>query len=136
MKKWIFIISIFFALNSCSVDSETDRDFVLLPIATIEMPMNYSIGNISRIKIKYKRPTECHIFNGFYSEYENTDLFTKTVAIQAVKLNNSGCQEDESLFEVDLEFKPLVEGVYTFRFWIGKDENGVDQYEIREVEVL
>lgn len=136
MKKWIFILSIFFALNSCTVGSESDREFILLPIEQVEVPANYTLGNISIFKIKYKRPTECHIFNGFYTNYESSDAFDKIVAIRTVKLNNSTCLPDDSMFEVNYEFKPMTPGTYTFRFWLGPDENGVDQYETHEIEVL
>ena len=136
MKKWIIILSMFFALNSCTVGSESDRDLVLLPIEQVEMPSSYTLGNISIIKIKYKRPTDCHIFNGFYTNYESSDAYDKVVAIRTVKLNNSNCAPDDSVFEINFEFKPITAGTYTFRFWLGPDQNGIDQYETHEVEVL
>ena len=136
MKKWIIILSMFFALNSCTVGSDSDREFILLPIEQVEMPASYTVGNISIIKIKYKRPTDCHIFNGFYTNYESSNIYYKVVAVRTVKLDNSNCLPDESMFEVDYEFKPTEAGIYTFRFWLGPDQNGIDQYETHEVEVL
>jgi hypothetical protein len=136
MKKLILLVSIFFALNSCTVGSDSDREFILLPIEQVEMPLNYSVGNISIIKIKYKRPTDCHIFNGFYTNYESSNVYDKVVAIRTVKLNNSNCLPDDSMFEVNYEFKPMTAGTYNLRFWLGPDEDGVDQYETHEVEVL
>ena len=136
MKNWIIILSIFFALNSCTVGSDSDREFILLPIEEVEMPASYTVGNISIIKIKYKRPTDCHIFNGFYTNYESSNIYYKVVAVRTVKLDNSNCLPDESMFEVDYEFKPTEAGTYTFRFWLGPDQNGIDQYETHEVEVL
>ncbi|WP_395045491.1 hypothetical protein [Flavobacterium sp.] len=136
MKKIILLIAVFFALNSCTTSSETDRNFVVLPIESVEMPTNYTIGNISKIKINYKRPTECHIFNGFYIADDEIDSLKKTIAVQSVKLNNSNCQADDSLFEVFLDFKPTVAGTYTFKFWLGLNGNGSDEYETYVVEVL
>lgn len=136
MKNWIIILSIIFALSSCSVSTDPDREFTTLPIEQVEMPTSYTLGNISKIKIKYKRPTDCHIFNGFYTNYESSNLFDKVVAIRTVKLNNSNCAPDDSVFEINYEFKPTSPGTYTFRFWLGQDENGIDQYDIHEVVVL
>lgn len=136
MKNLIILLSMFFALNSCTVGSDSDREFILLPIEEVEMPPSYTVGNLSLIKIKYKRPTDCHIFNGFYTNYESSNIYNKVVAIRTVKLNNSNCLPDESMFTVDYEFKPTEPGTYTFKFWLGTDANGTDQYETHEVEVL
>lgn len=133
MKRIVFLILIAFAVNSCSLNDEPDRDFVLLPIEEVIVPDNYTVGNISTFKLKYRRATQCHIFDGFYYDI---DEMTRTVAIQAVKLNQSNCPEDtENLYEVPLEFKPMVAGTYTFKFWLGVDEEGIDQYSIFDVEV-
>lgn len=134
MKKFILLFITALAISSCSLNDEPDRDFVLLPVESVVMPTSYTVGNISRITVKYRRPTDCHIFNGFYY---SIDQSTRTVAIQAVKLNNSNClPDDDNLFEVPLDFKPLSTGTYTFKFWLGTDDNGIDLYETHEVEVL
>lgn len=133
MKKIVLLILIAFAVNSCSINDEPDRDFVLMPVEEVIMPDNYTVGNISPIIIKYRRPTQCHIFDGFYYDIDES---TRTVAIRAVKLNQNNCVDDtESLYEIPLDFKPAVEGNYTFKFWIGEDVNGVDQYLVYDVEV-
>jgi hypothetical protein len=36
---------------------------------------------------------------------------------------------------VPLNFKPKEMGTYHFRFWIGENENGVDQYIEHEITV-
>lgn len=138
MKKWIFLLSLFFALNSCSTEGDSSGTVFVLPITEVIMPTEYALGEVSKIKIKYKRPTDCHIFNGFYTNYESSNLYDKIVAIQTVKLNNSTCNPDDedNLFEVDLDFKPTNTGVYTFRFWLGQNVNGENQYETHEVEIL
>ena len=133
MKRIVFLILIAFAVNSCSMNDEPDRSFVLLPIEEVIMPDIYTAGNISAITIKYRRPSQCHIFDGFYYDINET---TRTVAIRAVKLNQSNCPDDTAnLYEVPLEFKPMVVGNYTFKFWLGTDANGIDQYSVYEIEV-
>jgi hypothetical protein len=133
MKRIVFLILIAFAVNSCSLNDEPDRAFVLLPIEEVIVPDTFTVGNISTFKLKYRRPTQCDIFDGFYYDI---DEMTRTVAIQAVKLNQPNCPNDsESMYEVPLEFKPTVTGVYTFKFWLGVDQDGIDQYSIFDVEV-
>lgn len=133
MKKIVFLILIAFTVNSCSLNDEPDRDFVLLPIEEVIVPSTYTVGTISTFKLKYRRPTQCHIFDGFYYAIDQT---TRTVAIQAVKLKQNNCPEDtENVYEVPLEFKPTVAGNYTFKFWLGLNDEGIDQYSVFEVEV-
>ena len=111
---------------------EIDKPF-LMPVESVTMPATYTVGNISKIMIKYRRPTQCHIFNGFYYDINEN---VRTVAIQAVKLNQSNCPDDsENIYEVPLDFKPTTAGEYTFKFWTGVDANGVDQYLVYDVVV-
>ena len=126
MKKLALLLLIAITISSCSLSDTPDRDFVLMPVETITMPDTYTVGNISQILIKYRRPTQCHIFNGFYYDINENE---RTVAIQAVKLNQTNCPDDsENIYEVPLDFKPTTAGDYTFKFWTGVDGNGVDQY--------
>ncbi len=126
MKKLALLLLIAITISSCSLSDTPDRDFVLMPVETITMPDTYTVGNISQILIKYRRPTQCHIFNGFYYDIDENE---RTVAIQAVKLNQTNCPDDsENIYEVPLDFKPTTAGDYTFKFWTGVDGNGVDQY--------
>ncbi len=133
MKKIILLLLVAITIGSCSLSDTPDRDFVLLPVESVMMPDAYTAGNICRILVKYRRPTQCHIFNGFYYDINEN---VRTVAIQAVKLNQSNCPSDtESIYEVPLDFKPTTAGDYTFKFWTGVDANGVDQYLVYDVVV-
>lgn len=134
MKRIVLIILIAITISSCSVGDSPDRTFFLLPVEEVTMPSSYTVGNISQIMVKYRRPTQCHIFNGFYYKVEGK---VRTVGVQVVKLNQANCPSDtESLYEVPLDFKPTATGDYTFKFWLGADDNGVDQYLVYDVEVL
>ena len=133
MKKIALLILIAITISSCSVSDSSDRDFVLMPVESVTLPDTYTVGNISHILVKYRRPTQCHIFNGFYYDINEN---VRTVAIQAVKLNQSNCPDDsENIYEVPLDFKPTTDGDYTFKFWTGVDGNGVDQYLVYDVVV-
>lgn len=123
-----------FAFNSCALDEEPQSEYALLPVESVVMPEEFFVDQVSAITVKYRRPTNCHIFNGFYYDVNEN---IRTVAIQTVKLNQDNCQADnENLFEVPLSYKPTVAGPYVFKFWTGTDANGADVYLTYEIEVL
>jgi hypothetical protein len=89
------------------------------------MPDTFELNSVNTIMVKYKRPTECHIFNGFFYEMEGS---TRTVAVQFAKLDQSSCLTDETVYEVPLDFLPTTAGTYLFKFWTGTSDEGVDTY--------
>jgi hypothetical protein len=128
MKKIILILFIAFAINSCTTDSNNDpvATYLVLPVDSVVMPTTLAVDETSTIVVKYKKPSNCYGFNGFY--YEKSGL-TRTVAIEAVLFDQGNCQvEANNLHEANLNFTPSYSGTYTFKFWIGPDANGVDQY--------
>lgn len=135
MKK-IHILLMFFSLvlASCSLDDEPSSDEVMLPVESVIIPQTMELNIEHRIMIKYKRPTTCHLFNGFY--YETNNLI-RTIAISAVKLNENNCQsaEDEGPYEVAFKFTPTKAEVYHFKFWTGTAAGGVEEYLEYDVEV-
>lgn len=134
MKKLVFLFMLVFAFNSCALDEEPKSEYALLPVESVVMPEEFVVNQVSVITVKYRRPTNCHIFNSFYYEVNQN---IRTVAIETIKLNQDNCQDDsESLFEVPLSYKPTVDGPYTFKFWTGTDANGADVYLTYEIEVL
>ena len=133
MKKFIFLLLITVTFVSCALNDEPSRDFVVLPVESVIMPDSYTAGTVSEIIIKYRRPTQCHIFDGFYFDVNGSE---RTIAIQAVKLNQNNCTDDtESLYEIPFYFRPTVSGEYTMKFWLGTDESGIDQYLVHEIIV-
>lgn len=134
MKRILIVIFLSFIVNSCSVGSSETSENVLLPIQSVVLPNAMTVDVISQIVVKYTRPTDCYIFNGYSL---NSDGFTNFVAVKAVKLSQSNCLPDnENLFEVTLLYKPTVSGVYTFKFWTGKDTNGNDTFLSYEIDAL
>lgn len=121
-------------LVSCSLDDEPSSDEVMLPVESVTIPQIMELNLEHQIMIKYKRPTTCHLFNGFY--YEINGL-TRTIAISAIKLNENNCQnaEGEGPYEVAFKFTPTELEVYHFKFWTGMNIDGVDEYLEYDVEV-
>ena len=127
MKKLVLLLSLLFAFNSCSTDDGDNFRFELLPVESVEMPVNFNVNVINQIKIKYRRPTTCHLYDGFYYNYEG---ITRIVAINAVKLKSNTCENaiEEGPYEVILDFKPTESQTYLFKFWTGTKASGVDEY--------
>ena len=126
MKRMIFLFMVAITAISCDLnDDENAAEYVISPVQDVTMPATFKVDSISQIKIRYKRPTDCHIFNGFYYD---ADRYNRTVAIYFAKLNRSDCAPTENVFEVPLDFKPKYAGTYTFKFWDGSNEDGTDHF--------
>lgn len=134
MKKLLALIFLSFLVSSCSVGADETRVDELLPVQSVVLPTSMTVDVISQITVKYTRPTDCYIFNGFNL---SMDGFTNYVAIQSIRLKESNCMPDnENVFEITLLYKPTVAGVYTFKFWTGKDTSGNDTFITYEIDAL
>jgi PBP1b-binding outer membrane lipoprotein LpoB len=134
MKNVFLILFFSLILSACSVGDAEKSEFEVLPILDVDMPAVGSISQATEIKIYYRRPTDCHVFNRVLYR---VDQYTRTVAIESVKLNESNCSVDNvTEFEIPIPFNPSEAGIYTFKFWIGTDQNNVNQYLVKEIEVF
>ena len=119
----MFLFVLAFAVNSCSLDDEPRSEEAMLPVLSVEMPDTYVADNISTIMVSYKRPTDCHIFNGFLY---NVDGNITTIGIKTVVFNQDNCTDDSAnTYEVPMNFTPTEAGEYTFKFWTGNDAQGL-----------
>ncbi|MBF6607829.1 MAG: hypothetical protein ITG00_03725 [Flavobacterium sp.] len=133
MKKFMFLLLLAFAVNACSVDDGVTSVEVLLPVEDVEMPTQYTVDHLSTFMVKYRRPTDCHIFNGFYTETEGN---ISTIGIKAVKFNQDNClDDDESLYEIPLQWTPTEPGEYMFKFWTGNTVAGEPIFIEHEIVV-
>jgi hypothetical protein len=141
MKK---LLLLFFALTlvSCTSDDNPNEEFhfELMPIVNINMPESFQYNNSYTIEYSYYRPTTCHVFNDLYFSYEanfRTIAVINTVYEDTETLH---CQPIEGQGELEQRsFQFLCNndgGTYIFKFWQGTDEDGVDQYLIREVPIV
>lgn len=123
MKKAVILLTLILVIVSCSLDDTPKSESVSLPVESVIIPSEWPINQLGAIKITYRRPTTCHLFNGF--NYQINDEFTRTVSIEAIKLNDNNCIDASAeSYEVELNFKPTELGIYHFKFWSGIDENG------------
>ncbi len=136
MKRLFLLCLLTLSLVSCSIDDDSATNFYteILPIESVVIPAEFTLGETYEISVSYFRPSGCHFFYDFYYASE---LNNRTVAIINSVYPNQGCEifEDE-LVDVSFNFKVTSDGTYIFRFWQGEDENGNDMYYIVEVPVV
>lgn len=135
MKKFSVLLMFFsLFLVSCNLDDEPSSVEVTLPIESVIIPQIMELNIEHEILIKYRRPTTCHLYDGFYYQ---ADGLTRILAINAIKLNENNCQnaEDEGPYEVIFRFKPTELEIYHFKFWTGTNIDGVEEYLEYDVEV-
>lgn len=136
MKKILLLLSVLFLFNSCSLDDVQDDEFSyeLVPIASVDIPAEFELGETYNIVIRYYRPSTCHAFDGFYYD---KDLNVRTIAVQNIVFEQNNCEPlTDVLIEQNLEFYVTNNGSYIFKFWQGKNEAGEDLYLEYEIPVI
>jgi hypothetical protein len=134
MKK-IVIILLFIITSSCSVSDDTPRSHdEFLPIESVSMPDSLLRNQTYTIHLTYNKPSTCHLFKDIYYVVNANDI---TVAIiSEVYPASSDCQEISTEAEASFNFRPDTIGTYTFKFWEGNDNSGLDHYNVIEIEVV
>lgn len=136
MKKLFLLFAVSLLFASCSIENDDSNDFYyeILPIESVDIPEEFTLGETYEMHVSYFRPSGCHLFNDFYY---SSELNQRTVAVINTVYPNHTCEtlEDE-LVEVSFNFMVTSNGTYVFRFWQGEDENGNDTYYIVEVPVV
>lgn len=136
MKRLKLITSLFFIMLMMSCSPEGDEikyNFEFLAIESVELPDVLVLGQTHEIKVKYKRPTSCHLFNAFYYE---KNLNIRTIAVNSIVTQRNDCVTlDNAIEEASINFYVTNNGSYIFKFWQGKDENGEDLFLEIEVPV-
>lgn len=132
MKKVALFFVLAIVLVSCSSDDGNSPAYFMSYVDSVEMPGSYKVDSVSVIQINYKRPSDCHIYDGIYYKQ---DGFTRTVAVQFIRPDDQpDCQPDNTVYQMPLPFKPKVSGTYLFKFWSGRHQ-GHDTYLEYEIVV-
>lgn len=134
MKKFILLTFILLTLLSCSAENDQPNySFEVNPIDSFIIPTTFKLGETYEITLKFTRPTECHFYQGIYY---SKDLNTRTIAIQTAVDKDQACvQTVPAQSEVTFNFYVTNTGSYIFKFYKGKDANGVNLFEEVEVPV-
>lgn len=135
MKKLIALSLALFLFASCSFDDDSSNfSFEILPIESVDIPDEFTLGQTYPITVSYFRPTSCHAFKEFYYLKENNE---RTVAAINYVFERNNCEDlSDELVEATFNFIVTSNGSYIFKFWQGEDANGEDQYLIKEVPVI
>lgn len=135
MKKLLALSLALILCASCSLDNENSSNysFEILPVESVDIPSEFTLGETYTITVSYFKPSTCHHFNEFYYSKE---LNQRTIAPINIVYENDKCEIlDNVLEEATFNFIVTSNGSYIFKFWQGKDANGDDQYLIIEVPV-
>lgn len=135
MKKIVLFIVLITSFLGCSIDDDnTSYTYDVLPVDSYVVPASFTLGQTYEIKMKYQKPSSCHIYQGIYYD---KNLNTRTIAIQTAVQNNQVCtQQIPPLSEVSFNFMVNNTGSYIFKFYKGEDAGGKDIFEEVEVPVV
>jgi len=129
MKKLVLLVLAVFVLNSCTLDDDGPNYYLeILPVATYVVPDSLDYNTPTEIKLTYKRPSECHFYQGIY--YEKKDD-TRTIGIQTSVLQGDDCvpYTEDKMVDASFNFIATGPGPYTFKFYKGEDETGKNIFE-------
>lgn len=136
MKKLVLFLVLITTLVSCSADNDNTDSYTyeVLPVQSYELPASFTLGQTYEIKLKYQKPTACHIFQGIYYD---KNLNTRTIAIQTAINDNQVCTtEIPAISEVSFNFYVTNTGSYIFKFYKGEDAAGQNVFEEVEIPVV
>ena len=129
MKKLALLIFVSFIGISCSTDDNlNDFYYDVLPVESYELPPVLEYRQVYTFKLTYKRPTDCYTNPSLYFERNGK---TRIVAIQSLVANRTDCVAvpDELSRELKFQFEVTSTTPYVFKFYKGKDANGMEIYE-------
>ena len=121
MKNLLLILIATCLFAACSKDEPQKFSVEILPVESFILPDTLVLGTTHVFKIKYKRPSNCHYFEGFY--YKRS-LNERTVAISTSVLQDNCTPLTGTVVEVELKFLASNNGTYIFKFYKGKDSAG------------
>jgi hypothetical protein len=136
MKKIISLFAILFLFNACTPDEGISYSLKLMPIQSVDIPTEFTLGQTYPITVYYTKPTNCYIFNQLYYE---KDLNVRTVAVECAVQERNNCVElSGANAEASYTFDFIVtsNGSYKFKFYQGKDPNGENVFLEYEVPVV
>lgn len=134
-KKIISLLALFFIFISCSHGDDTQYSFKLLPVESVDIPAEFTLGETYPITIHYTVPTSCYYFSSLYYD---KNLNIRTIAIENAIAQRNNCQ-DLSAADVaktyTFNFYVTSNGSYIFKFYQGKDDQGNNIFLEYEVPV-
>ena len=134
-KKIVSLLALCFILNSCSPGDDTQYSFKLMPIESVDIPTEFTLGQTYPITVHYTVPTSCYYFSSLYYD---KDLNVRTIAIENAVAERNNCQDlsaADGASEYTFNFYVTGNGSYIFKFYQGKDDQGNNIFLEYEVPV-
>lgn len=125
MQRIFILLSIMALTVSCGINDDYDGkkfrvEFVA--IDSVKIPEVFIQGRTYPIKAIYNKPTDCHSIDGFYYQANG---FTRTVALQAIVVENDDCKTlNDDPEETFFNFIVGNNSSYLFKFYKGEDNEG------------
>ena len=135
MKKILSLLALFFLFNSCSPGDDTHYLFELMPIQSVDIPTEFTLGQTYPITVHYTKPTTCYYFSSLYYD---KDLNIRTIAVENAVEQRNNCQDlsaADAVSEYTFNFYVTSNGSYIFKFYQGKDDQGNNIFLEYEVPV-
>lgn len=133
-NRLIFLLPLIL-LSGCDIgDDDVSYRFVSLITVAVDMPEEFRLNETYEIGVTVLEPNGCTEFEGFDILPEDTTV-RRVVAI-GTEQDDMPCTEALSEVETSFEFICLYPGSYTFRFWTGKNEAGLDEFMEIDVPVV
>ncbi len=127
MNRIVFtaLVLLGISVSSCDVGEEEPYYIQISAVSEVTNPAKYAKDSITNIPIMYSLPSKCNMYNGLY--YDANDL-QRVVAIESIRKGNKPCDPDDQVYSETLRFKPAQLGTYHFKFYLGKNDQGVEQF--------
>lgn len=121
-------------LSACtSNNNDVNYHFEYVPITNVNVPNQFVFGQTYPITITYELPNSCYSFYNNDYIYNGTSRIIGTIAIVD---DGATCTQTTVQGEYVINVQARQMETYTFKFWKGKDAQGVDQYLIVNVPVI
>ena len=135
MKKIILLTLFLLTLTGCSIDdNQPNYSYEVLAIDSYIVPESFTLGETYKIKLKYRKPSDCHSFQGIYYD---KNLNVRTIGIQTTVFESTNCTPlTTEPIEVSFNFYVTNTGSYIFKFYKGEDTNGENIFEEVEIPVI
>ncbi len=136
MKRYTLIILALFAFSACSTDNNDmpNYHFEYVSISSVDIPEEFVLGETYPVTITYELPNSCSEFYSYDYIYSDTSRIIGAIAI--VDDSTTACDEMITSESFTINVQASQTETYTFKFWQGQDDQGVDQYLIIDVPVI
>jgi ABC-type uncharacterized transport system auxiliary subunit len=124
-KLTIFCLTIVL-LSSCLKNDEPNYTYEFLKIDEATVPASFKFGQRDTIAIKYTLKNSCYAFDNLYYEYQDT---ARVVAVRALVSLDAACAEIIKQEEYKFIVNVTQKEDYLFKFYKGKDAEGVNIFD-------